>query len=671
MSVRVGIFLGEVMVRKLLILTLIFYISSIAGGSITLNVFEADGATPFDCNDDIMIGTKLIIIINSDSNDYWSGGLFIEGQDRALGTLTGRGLDANDPNTRDYEDSHYEDAGEFALVTSWEDSSIWGFDLYTYYPVDGNSDNNSTCLGDWFVIDYEANEVGDCNIGFYDYNISWEDPDYFLSFSHSSTRDLNADDKVNFADFAIFASQWDANECNDPNWCDGADLDRDNDVDYGDLGLFVEYWLWQSDLAFPAGGRSSGGDSGFAESSIPEQQTIPEEPNDSCGESETRTYAYIITVGAAFSSESYDYYTINDAISAMANNELDECHLGCIQVYPGTYAEQLNDFYSGGHNLPAYCDLIGMGDKPEDVVIQHKRRSSDDPNFTNIASEIYADGVSCDGDNIVENLKIHNVGANQNSIRFSGIGTLKNCIIYSDHDAVSSLKHVVVSGCTISGMYRPCIHAYSTFEISDCVILPRTRSWGGQHPAAIKAIRSGTVDNVIIEADIASSDYEPHYDTPWLAGIIVQLSNAQDTVRITNTTMNLTLTTLYHDDRPSETANWELFGVVSGGRNPVPNTLYPGRTIVENCQINLTGIEDGSNPNGDGRAIMVAGVCVQGGGVAEVLGDTRITTSRTAASYEEEGYEYSLNNQNGTLTVDSKTVDYDDKQTNGTISKLK
>jgi hypothetical protein len=235
-------------VKKLLVLILALGIVPITTGQITLEVREADGETPFDCNDDIMVGSSVAIIVSSDCNDYWSGGLFIEGEDRALGTLAGRGLD---PNARNYTDSHYKAAGDFAKVTGWKDSSIWGFDLYTFYPIDGNSENNSTIAGDWFIIDYKADKVGGCNVGFYDYSISWDDPNYFLSFSHSPTRDLNFDEVVNFVDFAIFASQWDATDCNDPNWCDGADLDRDGYVDYNDLTLFVEYWLWPTSPNFP------------------------------------------------------------------------------------------------------------------------------------------------------------------------------------------------------------------------------------------------------------------------------------------------------------------------------------------------------------------------------------------------------------------------------------
>jgi hypothetical protein len=379
-----------------------------------------------------------------------------------------------------------------------------------------------------------------------------------------------------------------------------------------------------------------------------------------------RVYTYTRTVGPE--AGKYDFTTINDAIADMQTCELSPGQLGCIFVYPGTYIEQINSFYPGGHDLPEHCDLIGKGKLPSDVVIQHKRRSTSDPNFVDIVSEIYADGLLCDGDNVVENIKVHNVGENQNSVEFIGEGTFRNCIIVSQHNALTARKHLIVKNCNIEGMYLPCIQPYSTFEISDCNIYPKTRTWGGEHPSGIQAWHSGTINNVSIRADIASSDYEPHYDTPWLAGVILQLTNTNETVTINNVSMDLKLTTLYHDNRPEETADWELFGIVSGGRNPKPTTYYPGHAIVKDCQINLTGIEDSSNPNGDGRAIMVAGVCVQGGGRVDVIGDTTIRTSRKAASFGDEGYEYSLNNQNGIITVDFNTVDFDKTITNGVIT---
>ena len=219
----------------IIVVGVVIMMTSLVSADITVEVYEADGNTPFD-DRDIMVGEKLTIVINSDVNDYWSGGLFISGNHRSLATLSGRD---NDPNTRDYELSHYEAAGELAKVTGWQDSSIWGFDLYT----SDINDVNFTA-DDWFIIDYEANAVGDCNVGFYDYSISWSDPNYELYFTHVSSRDFDGSGSVDFSDFTVFASEWFEDDCNDPNWCKGSDLDMDGDVDVNDLGLFTNYWLY-------------------------------------------------------------------------------------------------------------------------------------------------------------------------------------------------------------------------------------------------------------------------------------------------------------------------------------------------------------------------------------------------------------------------------------------
>ena len=227
--------------NKLLTLILALAIVPIAAGQVTLKVYEADEVTPFNSNEAIMAGTKLTLIVSSDSNDYWSGGLFITGQDRALGTLAGRDLE---PNTRDWTGSHYDDAGDLAKVTAWKDSSIWGFDVHTFYPVDGKSENSSTVPGDWFIIDYYADEVGDCNVGFYDYSISWDDPNYDITFSHIPTRDLNSDEVVNFGDFAIFGLAW-WTEVGEIGWnldCEISVL-TDYYIDWRDLGVFADNWL--------------------------------------------------------------------------------------------------------------------------------------------------------------------------------------------------------------------------------------------------------------------------------------------------------------------------------------------------------------------------------------------------------------------------------------------
>ena len=221
-------------------LSLVIVFTSLVCGQSNVSVYEADGTTPFDYRD-IMAGTKLTLVVSSESSDYWSGGLFIGGDNRALGTLSARGYDAN---TRDYSGSHFEEAGNLAKVTGWKDSSIWGFDMFTFYPVYGDSNSENTLPGDWFIIDYTAEEAGDCNIGFYDYSVSWDIPVSYLGFTQLGSCDFNNDKRVDSQDYAILASNWNRTDCADPNWCGGTDLNLDGNVDFTDLAGFMYFWLW-------------------------------------------------------------------------------------------------------------------------------------------------------------------------------------------------------------------------------------------------------------------------------------------------------------------------------------------------------------------------------------------------------------------------------------------
>jgi hypothetical protein len=228
---------------KQILAALFFCIGSVAVGEVSTRVCLSDGNTPLGLADpnvphvyrDIMVGTKLTIIVSSDVNEPWGdsgGGLAIEEEYWDYGVLSAR--DYNE-TTLDYEGSHFAAAGKEALVDDWEESGIAGFNLYT-----GSTDVEA---GDWFIIDYNSIGVGDCNVGFYDFNINWDEPIYYLSFSQVRTRDFNKDTKVDFRDFAVLASHWRATDCNDPNWCQGTDLNVNGCVDVNDLMLFCEYWL--------------------------------------------------------------------------------------------------------------------------------------------------------------------------------------------------------------------------------------------------------------------------------------------------------------------------------------------------------------------------------------------------------------------------------------------
>lgn len=223
------------------ILVLIFGMASIAIGEVSTRVCRSDGNTPFPPADpnfphiypDIMVRTKLTIIVDSNVVEYWSGALAIVDANRDYGLLSGR--DFNE-NTHEWEGSHFPAAGVEARVWDWEeDPGIDGFTLYTGF--------TGIEASDWFIIDYNATSVGDCNVGFYDHDVNMFEPIYYLTFSHVRTRDFNYDTTVDFLDFAVLASYWQATDCNGPNWCQGTDLDVDGSVDVNDLMLFCEFWL--------------------------------------------------------------------------------------------------------------------------------------------------------------------------------------------------------------------------------------------------------------------------------------------------------------------------------------------------------------------------------------------------------------------------------------------
>ena len=56
--------------------------------------------------------------------------------------------------------------------------------------------------------------------------------------------DLNNDCYVDWTDLDIFADQWLASGCGEPDWCDGADFDQSQDVNFVDFSIFASEW-WE------------------------------------------------------------------------------------------------------------------------------------------------------------------------------------------------------------------------------------------------------------------------------------------------------------------------------------------------------------------------------------------------------------------------------------------
>lgn len=223
----------------LLKLAILFIMASAAMGEVSTRVQLKDSNLPLEPADpcipyiyqDIMVGTRLSIIVSSDTGGYWSGGLFIVDANRNYGVLSGR--DYNDM-TLDWAGSRFPEAGVLARVWDCEEDFKSGFLLSGY---------DEAIAGDWFIIDYLATNIGDCNVGVFDDNISLEFPVYEISFHQVGTRDFNGDGIVNFADLALLASYWQQTGCNEPGWCEGSDLDTNGKVDVYDLLLFCNYWL--------------------------------------------------------------------------------------------------------------------------------------------------------------------------------------------------------------------------------------------------------------------------------------------------------------------------------------------------------------------------------------------------------------------------------------------
>lgn len=225
--------------KKLLLIFSFFAMAQLAAADVSTRVCLADGNTPLELADpnvplvyrDIMVGTQLTIIVDSNLVQYnRTCSLAITDANRDYGVL-----DCREANEIECLGSILPAAGTGALIVTWNNIGIAGYDMYS-----GALD---VSVGDWFIIDYNATDVGICMVGFYDHNESAYEPVYHLQFTHVPTRDFNNDGIVNFVDFQVFASYWQTASCTGPDFCEGADLDDTGSVDGNDLALFADFWV--------------------------------------------------------------------------------------------------------------------------------------------------------------------------------------------------------------------------------------------------------------------------------------------------------------------------------------------------------------------------------------------------------------------------------------------
>jgi len=209
---------------------------------VSVDVYSCDGQTPLAPLDsnvphvyrDIMVGTRLVLVVRSTAGGPWSGSLDIMRDDWDRGGLVGRGFNP-DSLTLNYEGSCLQAAGDRSTVSFYEVPLSLGFDLQAH---------RTAVAGDWFVLDYHAWKAGPCNVDLYDYGLAFDVPVATHAFNHVPSRDYDGDGIVNFYDFGLFSRSW-----RRPAGAlqEASDLNGDARVDIGDLILFSDYWLERAD----------------------------------------------------------------------------------------------------------------------------------------------------------------------------------------------------------------------------------------------------------------------------------------------------------------------------------------------------------------------------------------------------------------------------------------
>jgi hypothetical protein len=246
--------------RRLGVLALMVLLVPAAGARVWTTVYHCNEATPLEAVDpnhptvyrDIMVGTRLVIVICSDVKGPWTGNLVSSWDDWIYGELGARGYNAK---TRNYDGSCLPAAGGRATVLDGRGPSGVGFQFVAR--------QNDAIPGEWFMLDYRARQVGSCELVLTEvatettYGKPSLKPATFirevLSFRHVPSRDFNGDAIVDFKDFVLLTLHWNAKDhggfqSRNPVF----DLNADGFVGFGDLALFGEYWLQRTDCHPPA-----------------------------------------------------------------------------------------------------------------------------------------------------------------------------------------------------------------------------------------------------------------------------------------------------------------------------------------------------------------------------------------------------------------------------------
>jgi hypothetical protein len=245
--------------KTLFVLTAVVALAPLAPARVWTSVYRCDEITPLEAVDpnhptvyrDIMVGTRLTIIVSSDAGGYWFGALRLPPEDANDATLSARGYS---PELLSYDGSCLEAAGSDPWVMDFSNETGIGFQFNSdgiEYPP--SSSRHPAVPGDWFIFDYRAEQVGSCDLRLFDFSIDLNIPIQTLSFTHVPSRDFTGDGIVNFEDFALLARYWRSGAGVEPDSPDTPfDLNGDGLIGMADLIPFSEYWLERTDCNAPA-----------------------------------------------------------------------------------------------------------------------------------------------------------------------------------------------------------------------------------------------------------------------------------------------------------------------------------------------------------------------------------------------------------------------------------
>lgn len=240
--------------RTLFVLAAVAVFATTTWARVWTTVYHHDEKTPLEAVDpdhptiyrDIMTGTHLTIVVKSDQGGYWYGSLLVRQENGPCGVLEARG-----PQVKpwSYPESCLYAAGDDAWVYSMVGPEGHGFQFgstadWPFY--------RAAAPGDWFILDYYAQQTGPCRVDFYDYDADFFTPMETRYFNHVPSRDFNTDRIVDLKDFALLASRWRSATAPDPSNRDAAlDLDADRSIDANDLSLFGDFWLERTEAPKP------------------------------------------------------------------------------------------------------------------------------------------------------------------------------------------------------------------------------------------------------------------------------------------------------------------------------------------------------------------------------------------------------------------------------------